>query len=180
VSFEVDFNRARRTQKEVLWQEHPDMFLPEMDEKGQPKKDDKGNLVLKRNAQGEPFLNPNSDKGKIWSEVFNEDPNIGQLKNATTLLQSKMERKLRERGLAMVNDAEKARQSQVKEGQVAPPGVVPPTKVNVTFKSEEEKAHAEGMVKRGLYQNLEEYVANRDTKNTGYFDENRTPNFGKK
>jgi hypothetical protein len=160
------------------------MYLAELDESGQPKKDDKGKLILKVDQfSGEPIFDPNSEKGKLWLEIYNQNPNISSNPQAPELMMASMERTLRIRGEKMVEDANADREQQIQDGQVIQDGVTPPKQtVTVTFKNDEEKRNAEGMVKRGLYANLEDYVKNRDAEEstTGYYEEGRMPDFTKK
>ena len=175
------FVEAQASSRRIVQAEHPDMYLAELDDAGQPKKDDKGNIVLQVDTvSGEPIFDSSSEKGRLWEQIYNDNPGIASSPHAPELLMSAMERKLRSKGQTMVNDANKTREQQIAEGQVLQDGVVKPKpNVVVTFKSEEEKTHANGMVSRGLYKNLEEYVQHRDAKQTGYYDENRTPTFKK-
>ena len=156
------------------------MYLAEFDSAGNPKKDNQGKIVLKLGEGGEPMINPSSEKYKIWESIYNLNPSIASAPNAPELLMGLMERKLRVKGEQMVKDAQHLRNNQVEEGQVVQDGVTPPKKVDVKFYSEEEKAHALSGVNRGVYKDLEDYVKNRDTKDEGVYDENRTPVFGSK
>ena len=174
-SFEEAQTKSRRT----VQAEHPDMYLAELDESGQPKKDDNGKYVLKVDqASGEPIFNPNSEKGKLWLDIYNNNPNIASNPQAPELMMAAMERTLRVKGEKMVDNANQQREQQIQEGQVVQEGVQPPKdKVNVTFATEEEKRHAQSMVNRGLYGNLEDYVRNRDSKDDGIYDSNSMPQF---
>ena len=178
---ESSFNETQSNSRRVVQGEHPDMYLVELDEGGQPKKDDKGKAILKVDQQtGEPIFDPNSEKGKLWTDIYNKNPNIASNAQAPELMMAAMERQLRVKGEEMVDEAKGERDQQVQEGQVVQEGVTPPAKVEVTFKDDEEKVHAERMVKRGAYQNLEEYVKNRDSKDTALYEENSMPVFTKK
>jgi len=173
-SFEEAQAKARRT----VQAEHPDMYLAELDESGKPRKDEKGNLVLKKDLSGEPIYNPHSEKGKLWLQIYNENPNIAELPNAPELMMAAMERRLRSKGEEIVQTANEAREQQIREGQVVPEGVAPPAKVDVTFKDEDERAHAQKQVNRGVYANLEEYVTIRDSKEAETINEvGSMPNF---
>lgn len=160
--------------KEVQ-RDHPEMYLPELDDAGQPKKDEKGKLVLKRDATtGEPLFNPKSEKGKLWETIWNEDPTTyGNSRNGPRLLMAEMERRLRQKGQTMIDNANVGG----KENQVTPPGVPPPKRKEVGFKDDNEKAHAEKAVARGTYTSLEDYCEKRDAPNEGIYDENSTPSF---
>ena len=173
------FEEAQATSRRNVQAEHPDMYLAELDESGQPKKDDSGKLVLKVDkASGEPIFNPNSEKGKLWLDIYNKNPNIATNAQAPELMMASMERTLRVKGEKMVDNANQEREQQIQDGQVVQEGVQPPKEVvNVTFKNDEEKRHAESMVNRGLYSSLSDYVKNRDKKDEGIYEENSTPQF---
>ena len=175
------FEEAQTASRRTVQAEHPDMYLAELDATGQPKKDDKGNVVLKVNpATGEPEFNPESEKGKLWNSIFNENPDIAFNSKAPELMMATMERKLRMKGQTMVDQTAAARQQAVAEGQVIHSGVTPPKTVKVEFSSEEEKIHAQNMIAKGVYPTLEDYVRNRDSKDTGFYEENSFPKFTKK
>lgn len=175
------FEEAQATSRRTVQDEHPDMYLAELDESGQPKKDNDGKLVLKVDqVSGEPIFNPNSEKGKLWLEIYNKNPNIASNPQAPELMMASMERTMRVKGEKMVDNANQEREQQIQDGQVVQEGVQPPKdKVNVTFSNDEEKRHAESMVNRGLYPTLEAYVENRDKKDEGIYEENSTPQFNK-
>ena len=169
-----DFDSAQRAARLKVQTEHPDMYLPELDEAGQPKKDEKGKLVLKINpATGEPHFDPNSKKGKLWKAIYDEDPSIGNSKNAPMLLMATMERKLREEGQAIVDAAA----IDDKGNQVVHDGVKPPVKVEGKYASEEEKVHVAKQIARGIYNDEAHFFAEKNKGNTGIYDENRTPIF---
>lgn len=178
----TSFNETQATSRRIVQGEHPDMYLAELDESGQPKKDDKGKIILKVDQHsGEPIFDTNSEKGKLWVGIYNQNPNIASNAQAPELMMAAMERSLRLKGEKMVIDANGNREQQVQDGQVVQDGVQAPAQtVTVTFKNDEEKHHAESMVNRGLYKNLEEYVSNRDTKGTGIYEQNSMPDFTKK
>lgn len=163
--------------KEVQ-EEHPDMYLPELDEGGQVKKDDKGKVIVKiDSATSTPFFNPKSEKGKLWEEIWNEDPQTyGKSKTGPRLIMAEMERRLRIRGQKMV-DANQEEKTNDGEKLTAPPGNATPPAVKLTFKDDEEKAHAQKMVERGTYTSLEDFCKHRDTKSEGIYDESSTPSF---
>lgn len=178
---ETNFTEAQATSRKAVQVEHPDMYLSELDESGQPKKDEQGKSVLKVDpASGEPIFNPKSDKGKIWLNIYESNPNIASNPQAPELLMASMERRLRVKGEKMVEESEAERKQTVQDGQVVAEGVPPPPQVKVAFANDEERDHAQNMVNRGLYGTLEEYVRNRDSKDEGIYDENRTPDFTKK
>ena len=175
------FDEAQAISRRTVQAEHPDMYLAELDDSGQPKKDEHGKLLLKVDqASGEPIFNPNSEKGKLWLDIYNKNPHISANAQAPELMMAAMERQLRVKGEKMVNNANTEREQLIQEGQVVQEGVQPPkVTVNVTFKSDEEKRHAESMVNRGLYGNLEDYVRNRDSKDDGIYEANSMPQFNK-
>lgn len=174
------FETRARTQK-TLQEEHPDMYEAELDENNQPKLDGNGKVILKKDPKtGELIFNANSEKGKLWEQIFNENPRIAEHANAPELMQAAMERRLRAKGQKIVDDAHVQRERQIAEGQVITDGVPPPKAIRVSFQNEEEKIHAQRMVDRGLYRDLQDYVVNRDTKNDGIYDENRRPSFSSK
>ena len=180
-SQEKNFWETRAKTQRMVQEEHPDMYEAELDESNQPKRDGNGKIVLKRDAQsGEVIFSPNSEKGKLWEQIYNENPGIEKHANAPELLQAAMERKLRLKGNQIITEVKSQRDRQIIEGQVISEGLTPPTNVKITFHSEEEKGHAQRMVDKGLYKNLTDYVVNRDRKDDGIFDENRMPSFTKK
>lgn len=176
----TDFENTRSTARKTVQKEHSDMYLPELDETGQPKKDKEGKIILKVDQNiGEPIFNPESEKGKLWIQIFNEDPQgWNSLKNAPQLMMAEMERRLRVKGANMVNGQNNS--TETESTSVITPGVTPPKTVSLSFTSDEEKAHAEKAVGRGVYKNLEEYVKERDTPNKGYVEQNRRPDFTRK
>jgi hypothetical protein len=187
-----NFTEAKATSQRTVQTEHPDMYLAELDESGQPKKDDTGNVVLKRDGSGAPLFNPSSEKGKLWLKLYNEDNVVGQsanglpirtldtLADGPEILMERMQRHLRQKGVAMVDEASNQREQQVQDGQVVHEGVTPPAKVAVVFHSDEEQKHAQRMIDKGLYKDVEAYVTNRDKPDEGIYDENREPSFGGK
>ena len=174
------FGQAQYQARKVVQKEHPDMYVLQTDDMGNPKKDENGNFLLKLDpSTNEPIFNPNSEKGKLWGEIFQEDPTIGNSRKAPVLLMAEMERRLRLKGKKTVEEANQEREKMVKEGQVAPSGVTPSKPVKVTFKNDEEKRHAEASVARGTFSNIEEYVTFRDRSDYGIYEENRRPVFNK-
>jgi hypothetical protein len=179
-----NFTSAQTNSRKEVQKEHPDMYLPELDEKGAPKRDEKGNLVLKVNAHtGEPIFNPDSQKGKLWGQVWQDSIDgsgvsyYARLPNGPLLMMADMERRLKVGGQQMISEAEQGRQARINEGQVLPEGVPPPVpEGKVTFKSKEEQTHAEQQVSRGTFKNLAEYCLVRDNK-SGVYEENSTPKF---
>jgi hypothetical protein len=174
------FQETQAASRRTVQAEHPDMYLAELDANGNPQKDDKGNVVLKRDANGEALFNDKSEKGKLWVQIFNENPRIAENAAAPELLMATMERRLRVSGEQVVKDVNDQREQHVQDGQVLAEGITPPPKVEVKFANDEEQKHAQGMVNRGLYPTLEDYVINRDAKDEGIYDENRMPSFNSK
>ena len=158
------------------------MYMAELDESGQPRKDEKGNLVLKIDqVSGEPIYNPSSEKGKLWAQIYSEFPQIADSANAPEILMATMERRLRSKGEQVVRSSALQREELIREGRVIPEGVTPPPKVKITFKDEDERAHAQKMVNRGVYKSLEDFVTIRDSKEAEtILEEGRTPSFNKK
>lgn len=186
---EGSFNEAQAASRRAVQAEHPDMYLAELDESGQPKQDDQGKVILVRDKQvgsptyGEAVFNPSSEKGKLWDEIFNKNPNIASNPQAAELMMASMERQLRVKGEQVVEEAKENREQQIQDGQVVQEGVQPPEKkVDVTFKSDEEKRHAQNAVDRGTYTTLEEYVKYRDSKEDieGIYETDSSPVFTKK
>lgn len=178
---QTKFQEVQASSRRTVQAEHPDMYIAELDSNGQPKKDSKGKVVLKVDeVSGEPIFNPDSEKGKLWTAIYNENPSIANNPHAPELLMATMERRLRLKGEEMVKDANTNREQQIQDGQVVQDGVTPPAPtVEVKFNSEEERIHAQGMVNRGLYKDLTDYVKNRDSKEDGYYEPNSEPVFKK-
>ncbi len=95
-----------------------------------------------------------------------------------------MERRLQDKGKQQIPTEPPVQQGQ---GQAAAPdqrgimprGVPPPVSAKVSFRSDEEKAHAEKAVQRGVYKSVDEYCLIRDGKDTGITEENRIPQFNR-
>lgn len=174
-----NFEESRTKARWKVQAEHPDMYLPDIGADGQPKKDDKGKVVLKIDPNtGEPFFDPSSEKGKLFTQIFNENPQLSKAKDGPTFIMAEMERRLREKAQKVVDDAN--RSDPGRDSHVVTDGVKPPDKTGkVTFATQEERSHAEGSVKRGTFKNLEEYCQYRDT-NQNYAEGNRIPTFGGK
>ena len=158
---------------------HPEMYQPETDGEGKPKLDGNGKPILKINpTTGEPIFNAESEKGKLWIQIFNEDPQTySGSKKGPKLIMLELERRLKDSGQKQL-DQSKGTPEPDQRGTL-PEGVPPPQSRKVSFNSDEEKSHAEGQVRRGLYKNLEEYCENRDRKDTGIIEKGRVPQFGK-
>lgn len=178
VAANVEFQSAQEQSRKVLQKEHPDMYLAEVDENGNPKKDDKGNIVRKKAENGELFFDPKSEKGKIFEAIVASNPELTKSKEAPILVMSEMERRLRVNAQKVI-DEDANRRQQVIDGQVITDGVPPPkAKIKVTFKDEAERKHAEKSVSEGRFASLEQWCEQRDNKDQGIYDENRTPTFG--
>lgn len=177
---QTDFEEKRARARKLVQEQHQDMYLPELDETGQPKKDAQGKVLLKIDPNmGEPIFNPESEKGKLWVSIWNEDPDgWSKLKNAPQLMMAEMERRLRVKGASMVNGQKDS--NEIDQSGLAPQGVVPPKSSSLRFSSEDEKAHALRQVNRGVYRSLEEYVQHRDTEQMGYAKPNSRPDFTKR
>lgn len=185
-SFETEQAKHRKT----VQLEHSDMYLPELDTDGKPKKDAQGKPVLKIHPHsGEPIFNPDSEKGKLWTQIFEEawvvnadgtkvNPYL-QMKNAPMLVMSEMERRLRAKGAAMIHQGQN-NQSAADESALAPQGVTPPKNVSVRWASDEEKSHVQRQIARGVWKNEEEYMKYRDSGQIGYAEPNRRPDFSKR
>ena len=184
----ANFTSAQAISRKSVQVEHPDMYLAELDGTGEPRKDENGKVVLKLDqASGEPIFNPNSEKGKLWSEIYATDQITGHdvygnpvrvldtLKDGPEVLMLRMNRRLQEKGLKMIDAA---RDKKVDEGQVIQDGVTPPPKKTFTYKSTNEQEHVKQAISRGVYKGEEEYFALRDNQE-GIYDENRVPTFGK-
>lgn len=174
------FEQTRTNARKAVQTEHTDMYLPEIDETGQVKKDDKGKVVLKLDPQSkEPIFNPDSEKGKLWNEIFWEDPNgWNSLKNAPQLMMAEMERRLRVKGSNVIQGQNN--QDVIDQSGVAPKGITPPKAITIRFDSDEEEAHAKRAVSRGTYKSLEEYVELKGKQNVGFAEPNRRPDFSKR
>lgn len=180
-SINTDFNRARSDYAKEVQGEHPDMYLTELDATGTPVKDDKGNVVFKRDQNGLVIVNFNSEKGKLWNEIYeqsrlaNGTNPLDSLPNAAALVQAEMERRLIRKGQSVIQAAEPNKQNQV-----AGPGVPPPVSAKVSFKTKEEESHVELSIQRGVYKSKEEYCQLRDNDVRGIYDQNIRPDFSKK
>lgn len=182
-----DFSKARKESAKELWDRHPDMFEAELDTDGvTPKKDDSGKIVLKRDKNGAPILDLKSEKGKLFDEVYNEDTvGFESSKIGPRLVMLEMENRLIARGKQQIQAGQSGQPGSPSQGAAPAPdqrgtlpgGVQPPVTAKVSFASDEEKAHVERAVQRGVYKSLEEYCQLRDGKNTGIVEENRTPKF---
>ena len=173
------FHKAQADSRKNVQGEHSDMYLAELDTDGKPKLDDKGKVVLKIHPEtNEPMFDPNSEKGKLWVEEYNKDPNISQLRDGPELLMARVQKRLKQKGVQMVNEAELARQKAVAEGQVVSGGVTPPPVTTHKFSSEEEKGRVDKAISRGIYSNYDDYF--RVKSDTGGINEaNRFPSFKK-
>lgn len=181
-----EFAKTRKEAAQTIWDRHPDMYLQETDESGNVKLDGKGKPVLKIDPNiGGPMLNLESEKGKLFIEVYTEDPQgYDGAKFGPRLAMAEMERRLQERGSQQIQNSDTG---QTGAGETLTPdqrgtmpgGVTPPVTGKVSFTSDEEKAHANKAVERGIYKNLEEYCQLRDGKSAGIEESGRVPSFQK-
>lgn len=183
------YYEERTKSANTLLQEHSDMYVPELEADGTIKKDSQGKPVLKIDpASNWPIFNPNSEKGKLWTEIWEEEeqsakradrPNVFAASGKGPLLMmAEMERQLRMKGATKMNEQNNFSQDGL-DG-VAPRGVTPPAQTTVKFASEGERAEAERAVSRGTYKSLEEWYQWRNTENRGYAETNSRPDFTKK
>ncbi|MFA6100402.1 MAG: hypothetical protein WC750_06075 [Patescibacteria group bacterium] len=183
---QTEFAKSRKESAKELWDRHPDMYVPEVDGEGKAKVDAQGKPVLKIDPNtGGPILNLESEKGKLFVEVYSEDVSgFDSAKTGPRLAMLEMERRLVAKAKAAVDAGQppaagSAAAAPDQRGSL-PAGVPPPATGKVSFATDEEKAHAEKAVQRGVYKDLAQYCALRDGKNVGISEENRTPDFGKK
>ena len=178
--YQQDFEVAREEGAKLVYTEHPDMFVQELDETGKAKTDGKGNPVLKIDPNtGNPYFKSDSEKGKLWLQIYNEDSRTWDSnKNTPRLILAEMERRLRIKGANMV----KGQKDITDDGrsEVAPEGVPPPKASSAKFASEEERSHAQQAIARGIYKNEEDFLKHRDSGESGYAEPNRRPDFTKK
>jgi hypothetical protein len=176
------FHKAQADSRKSVQAELPDMYLVELGTDGKPRLDGNGKVVLKIHPEtGEPLFDPNSEKGKLWVEEYNKDPNISQLRDGPELLLARVQRRLKQKGNTMVNDAqEQARLRAVNEGQVVDGGITPPASTVHKFTSESEKLHVDKAIARGTYSNYDDYFRNKTAGSGGFMEENRMPDFTKK
>lgn len=179
-SINTDFQSAQTNYRKTVQAEHPDMYVAELDVNGNPRVDEHGKLVLQKGANGEPVYNPNSEKGKLWEQIWRESTrldgtnSLSALPNAPALMQAELERRLRSKGQAMIQNA------TPKQNQVAAPGVPPPVVVKGSYKSKEEEAHAKKSIERGVYRDESDYFSVRDGSSQAVYGENRRPDFSRK
>lgn len=184
------FTNARKTALETLVLDHADMYHYEMDpETNKPKLDKAGKpIVLKDPRTGSYAFNKDSEKGKLWDQIYHEgdvrdytgkvvDNRFDNIPNAPELIMAKMERVLRAKGATMTRQND---QGNMDQSMVAPEGVIPAKPVDVKFASEEDRAAAQRSVDRGTYKSLEEYVAFNKQTNMGYAEKNSRPDFTRK
>ena len=177
----TDFQRAQTDAKKVVQAEHPDMYMVELDVNGNPRKDEQGKLVLQKDASGEPIFNPNSEKGKLWEQIYQESMRsdgtnpLLSLPNAPILMKESLEARLIKKGQSMIQSNEPQKQNQV-----AGPGVLPPKVEPGSWKTNEEKLHVEKQIQRGLYKDPADYFKFRDGGSQAIYDEGRRPDFSRK
>ena len=176
-----NFNKVWEDSQKEVWTEFPDMYLPELAADGKPKLDDKGMVVLKRDVSGRPIYDPTSEKGKLWEAEYARDPSIANAQDGPLLLMARVQRRLKQKGNIMVNDAaEQARIKAVNDGQVVAGGITPPASTVHKFASESERLHVEKAIARGTYASADEYFRNKTAGTGGFMEENRMPDFTKK
>lgn len=182
VKHQNEFETEHKKHRSELQSLHPDMYVAEKNTDGTIKMDAEGKPVLKIDQKtGEPIFDATSEKGKLFSEIYNEDPqSFASSKRGPRLIRLELERKLREKGEATIPQAGQPAGTQADQRGTMPGGVTPPVvSGKVSFTSDEEKAHAQKAVERGIYKNLSEYCSLRDGKNVGIVEENRFPKFNK-
>ena len=176
-----EYVESRRKSASILQDRHPDMYLLEKDEQGNVKQDSNGKAIFVRDPQtGAPILDVESEKGKVFAQVYTEDPQgFDGSKIGPQLAMNEMERRLQEQGMQKIQGTNpNGSQAAVPDQRgTLPGGVQPPVTGRVSFSSEDEKFHATKAVERGTYKNLEEYCQHRDNKSAGIYDENSTPKF---
>ena len=188
-STQEEYNKARVEGVKTLIAEHPEMYHFEVDSEGKQKLKDGKPIVMIDPNTGLYAFNSESEKGKLWMQIYHDSDvldSFGRVvgngldnnKNAPQLMMAEMERRLRQKGASMVQGQNN--QGVTDQSEVAGEGVPPPKSVSLKFGSEEEKAHAQGMVNRGVYKSMEEYVKLRDEENKGYAEPNRRPDFSKR
>lgn len=180
---EISFKRAWTTSAQEVQAVHPELYVAEVGSDGQALKDGQGKPVLKRDQGGNLIFNPNSEKGKLWLQIWNESQRpdgtnpLSSTPNAPRLMKAALEQRLYERGQAMISN----QAPEVKQNQVAPQGVPPPkNQVKVVFTSTDEQVRAERAVQNGVYKSLEEFCQIRDNGIQPVYDENRRPDFSKR
>lgn len=178
-----EFIKTRKESAQLIWDRHPEMYVLEKDENGIVKTDGNGKPILKRDLNtGAPILDFESEKGKLFVEVYSEDPQgYDGSKFGPKLAMAEMERRLRDKGMEQIksNNGQQGQSqaSAVDQRGVMPSGVTPPVSIQATFASDAEKARAQLSVERGVYKSLEEYCQFRDGKHEGFVEESRTPKF---
>lgn len=181
ISNNSEFQRAFSNAAKEVQGEHPDMYALEVDSTGQPLKDGNGKPVIKKDHNGLPIFNKDSEKGKLWEQIYKESyrPDgtnpLDTAPNAPTFMMAEMERRLVKKGSAMIQPTE------IKQNHVAPSGITPPVaSVKVKFATDAEKEHAEKAVQRGTFTSLEQYCEYRDKGERGFYEKNSRPDFSKK
>lgn len=176
-----EFEKEHKIHRSELQSRHADMYVAETNADGSVKMDAEGKPVLKIDSKtGEPIPDFTTEKGKLFIEVFNEDQTgFSASKKGPRLIMLEMERRLREKAESTVNSGGgQSAPAKLDQRGTLPGGVTPPVTTKVAFVSDEEKAHAQKAVERGVYKNLEDYCKFRDGKNVGIVEVSRTPKFG--
>lgn len=179
--FQNEFESAREEGAKLVYVEHPDMFVQELDDTGKAKVDGQGKPILKIDPNtGNPYFKSDTEKGQLWLQIYNEDQkNWDNNKNTPKLIMAELERRLRVKGANMVQ----GQKNLADDGQsaVAPEGVPPPKTSSGKFHSEEEKVIAQKRIAQGVYKSEEDYFKWRDTDMSGgYAEPNRRPDFTKR
>jgi len=153
-----EFVTKVRDTVEDLVKKHPDMY----------KKDASGGVA--RDVHGRPIFDSDSPKGKIFDEIAGSDPTILRVATGAQIVMAAVEGRLRGQTDAQVKselekkkkEEEDARIKRVAAGQVAGGGgsgnAPEPVAVEVKYNSDEEKAHVQKEISRGVYKNEQEYM----------------------
>ena len=178
--YQQEFEIVREQGAKLVYEEHPDMFVQELDEGGKVKVDGQGKPILKIDPNtGNPYFKSDTEKGQLWLQIYNEDKqNWDNNKNTPRLILAEMERRLRIKGANMVKGQKNITDND--ESATAPAGVQPLKVSSAKFHSEEEKVRARQAIARGVYKNEKEFLEWRDSNQTGYIEENRRPDFTKR
>ena len=175
-----EYAKAREDGVKKLISEHSDMYHCEVDETGKLKLDKDGRPIVKIDPQtGLYAFNATSEKGKLWQQIWEEDPQGWQsLKNAPSVMMTELEKRLRQKGANMIN--EQSNSSEIDQSGVIGQGVPPPKAPPLNL-TEEEKVHAQSMVNKGVYKSLEDYQEWKGKASSfGYAEKNSRPDFTKK
>lgn len=162
-----EFERRYETSRKKVEAKHPDMFV----------RDSEGNFVLDKD--GLVQIDQTNPKAQVMLKIVEADPSIMQSPSWPTLVMEAMENRMAgKKGEEVAKELEDKKKKEeetrlkgVKAGAVAsggePPPIVKP-KVEVSFNSQEEKRHAEGLVASGKIKSLEDYCAVRNSSQIPY------------